>query len=330
MKQLIRHILREHTREIGEASTKKLTQDEFIKRSKEKHDNKYDYSKVEYVNTTTPVKIICPVHGEFEQIPKSHLIGKGCDKCGGSGKSNTSEFVEKAKKINPDYDYSKVRYETSRTPVKIKCPIHGWFEQTPNRFLNGALCQKCGIEKRTASHRYDSEKFIELAKKIHGDKYDYTKVNYVNSKTPVEVICKKHDTSFSVNPTHHIVSKSGCPICRESKGEILVVEILKKYKINFDRFHEFDDCTNKIKGRYCRKLSYDFYLPKNNVCIEYDGEQHYKSFGTDTGEKLMRTQKNDKLKNQYCKKNGIKLIRIPYTMKKEEIEPYILKELGIK
>jgi hypothetical protein len=309
-------------------STKKLTTDEFIKRAKEIHGDEYDYSNAEYVNNKTPVKIICSKHGEFEQIPKTHLLGRGCSKCKGGIKSNTEDFLIKAENLYGDkYDYSEVNYVNNRIPVKIKCPIHGWFEQSPMRFLQGHTCKKCGFEKRADSHRYDTEKFIELSKQVHGDKYDYSESEYNGSRVPVKIICSKHGAFYSV--AHNHLVGAGCPICRESKGEIIVANILTKNKIEFDRIHTFDDCTNELKGRYCRKLTFDFYLPNNNVCIEYDGEQHYKPYGTDTGKKLVKTQKNDKLKNKYCEENGIKLIRIPYTMKKEDIEPYILSELGM-
>jgi very-short-patch-repair endonuclease len=122
----------------------------------------------------------------------------------------------------------------------------------------------------------------------------------------------------------------GCPICQESTGEKLVADILKKQKIRFLKQHKFVDCTNKKEGRFCRKLPFDFYIPSKNICVEYDGRQHFMAIDTFGGEEAFKTQKvRDKIKNQYCKKNGIKLIRIPYTMKKEDIEPYILKELGI-
>lgn len=328
MRELIRHILREYTIIVEQRSTKKLTTAEFIKRAKEIHRNKYDYSETEYINNKTPVKIICPIHGEFEQIPKTHLLGKECSKCKGGVKSNKEEFVKKSENLYGDkYDYSKVNYINNRTPVEIKCPIHGWFEQIPMKFLQGHTCKKCGIEKRAQSHQYDTEKFIELAKKIHGDKYDYSESEYVSSKSPIKIKCKKH--GFFYQTAGHHYNGIGCPICKESKGEILVANILTKNNVNFERLYEFEDCTNLIKGRYCRKLSFDFYLPNQKTCIEYDGEQHYKPFGTDTGEKLAKTQKNDELKNKYCEKKGIKLIRIPYTMSPEEIETYLLMELGL-
>lgn len=113
-------------------------------------------------------------------------------------------------------------------------------------------------------------------------------------------------------------------------GELLIESLLNKNNIKYVKQHKFLDCDNKRMGSACKKLPFDFYLENKNAVIEYDGIQHFTSnkfFGGDEG--FLRRKQLDKIKNQYCKKNGIKLIRIPYTMKKEEIEPYILKELGI-
>ena len=399
MKELIRHILREHTSEIGEQKTpgKKLNTDEFIKRATEIHGGEYDYSKVNYVNYNTPVEIICSKHGPFLQRPGVHLRGGKCNKCVGGVKLDTKQFIEKADNLfdgyydfsnskytnakgtiefvcpehglvkqraghilqghgcpkcgiqkrnvnnkrteeefkelagkihNNEYDYSKVEYINSHLPVKIICPEHGEFSQTPSAHLNGQGCKKCGIEKSASSNRRSNQEFIKTSKEIHGDKYDYSKVNYVNSDTPVEIICKKHQVSFFPSPGNHIGQKTGCPICKESKGENLINQILERYEIKNIRQKRFADCTNQAKTGRCVTLPFDFYLPRLNTIIEYDGQQHYVPvWGEDAFKRLQRL---DKIRNQYCEKNGIKLIRIPYTMKKEEIEPYILKELGIK
>jgi very-short-patch-repair endonuclease len=394
MKELIRHILREHTREIGEI--RKSTTPEFIEKAKSVHGDKYDYSQVNYKNSSTPIKIICPIHGEFTQTPDRHVNQKsGCNKCAGREMTSQDDFFRLAKKTHGDkYDYSQVKYDKSKTPVKIICPIHGEFTQQPANHVSGQGCPECGITKRNKSLESNGNEFIEKAKKIHGDKYDYSKVNYNKSDEKVEIICPIHGSffqtpnkhllgrrcpkcatesmvglktksyedfvkeakkvhgnkykydefeyknrhtptkilcpihgSFLQSPANHIKGQ-GCPVCRESKGEKLINDLLLDKKVEFIRQHKFVDCTNKLKYGACRKLPFDFYLPKLNTVIEYDGQQHYVPvWGEDNFKNLQRL---DKIRNQYCKKNGIKLIRIPYTMKKEEIEPYILKELGIQ
>lgn len=121
---------------------------QFILKAQEIHGDKYDYSKVEYVDTNTPVCIICPIHGEFWQTPERHFY-YGCRKCGVESSANTrrdtkESFIEKARKVHHDsYDYSEIEYVNSQTPIKIRCPLHGYFYQTPNHHLNGRKCPIC-------------------------------------------------------------------------------------------------------------------------------------------------------------------------------------------
>ncbi len=306
-------------------ASQRSNNEDFIEKSKKIHGNKYDYSKVNYSTNSVPVTIICPTHGEFKQSPQSHLGGSGCPTCAGTIKMNTEDFITKAKKIHGDkYDYALVNYKNTKTPVRIKCPIHGVFKQAPAQHLQGQSCPKC-----SGNLQSNTNEFIKKAIDIHGKKYDYSLVDYNNAKEKVKIICSIHGV-FEQRPNNHLRGV-GCPFCQESKGENFVSNLLDLNKIKYVKQHTFIDCTNRIKTSGCRKLPFDFFLPKLNCCIEYDGKQHFENIlGWGEEGKLERTQRNDKLKTQYCKKNGIKLIRIPYTMKKEEIEPYILKELGIK
>jgi len=130
-----------------------ITQNEFIIDMIEIHNNKYDYSLVEYINTKTKVKIICPIHGTFKQRPYSHRFGQGCSKCGYINvikhrSSNTSLFIKKSKLIHNEYDYSLVEYINNYTKVKIICPVHGIFEQRPQDHLKGNGCKKCYNENQ--------------------------------------------------------------------------------------------------------------------------------------------------------------------------------------
>ena len=119
------------------------TTEEFINEAKLIHDNKYDYSLTNYINSKTKVKIICPTHGIFEQMPSSHLFGNGCPKCRGKNKT-TEEFINEAKLIHDNkYDYSLVNYISSHISIKIICPIHGVFEQSPANHLTSNGCPVC-------------------------------------------------------------------------------------------------------------------------------------------------------------------------------------------
>ena len=188
----------------------KLTKNDFIKQSKKIHDNKYDYSKVEYKNTAIKVKIICPIHGEFYKTPMNHLIGQGCPMCSSLNKKmSIEEFIKKAREIHGDkYDYSKVEYKDYHTKVCIICPIHGEFWQAPSTHIN----QKCGCPRCSKYHRMNTEEFIKKAKEVHGDKYDYSKVEYVKSNEKVCIICPIHG-EFWMTPNAHITAKHNCPKC---------------------------------------------------------------------------------------------------------------------
>lgn len=133
---------------------RRLTTKEFIQKAIEIHGNKYDYSKVEYKNNKTKVCIICPKHGEFWQIPNSHLNGSKCPKC--SGKFLDKEyFIEKANKIhNNKYDYSKLVYLGNKTKVEIICSIHGSFWQTPNDHLDHCGCPECRKSKKLTTETF--------------------------------------------------------------------------------------------------------------------------------------------------------------------------------
>ena len=124
---------------------KQSNTEEFIRKAKKIHGDKYDYSKVEYKNNSTKVCIICPEHGKFWQRPNDHISKKaGCPQCKGTHLYTKEEFIEKANKIhNNYYDYSLVKYINNKTHIKIICPIHGEFEQRPDKHLRGQGCPKC-------------------------------------------------------------------------------------------------------------------------------------------------------------------------------------------
>ena len=190
----------------------------FIEKAKAVHGDKYDYSKVDYLNSSTKICIICPKHGEFWQLPSAHLRGHGCPKCAIEGgieqqKSNTEEFIRKAREVHGDrYDYSKVNYINNHTKVCIICKKHGEFWQKPSNHLSGGNCYKCGKESMGIRQSMTKEGFIERAREVHGDKYDYAKVEYAGANTKVCIVCPEHG-EFWQTPSAHINGKQGCPIC---------------------------------------------------------------------------------------------------------------------
>lgn len=348
----------------------RINTEEFIRRSILLHGNKYDYSKTIYLASNKKINIICQIHGEFMQSADEHMRGRGCKSCG-SQKYNTEKFIEEANKIhNAKYDYSLVNYTKSSERIIIICPIHGQFNQISNNHLIGQGCLKCsGSEKLTA------ESFINKAINVHGNKYDYSLVEYVNSKVKVKIVCPKHGI-FEQKPDLHTNHKNGCPKCAgvgrttndfindasekhdnkydyskaifekynkeiniicpihgefeqkpyihlmgsgcqkcsESKGERKIALFLSNNLINFEKQKLFPDCKNNLTGR---DLKFDFYIPVKNMCIEYDGEYHYEPWRlyfdkSEAKEKFLEVKKRDKIKTQYCRKRGINLLRIPY------------------
>ena len=185
----------------------RITLNVFVKRSKEKHHDRYDYSKVEYKGLNTPVCIICPVHGEFWQKPKYHILGNGCPACFGTPKSNREEFINKAQaKYGNLYDYSKVQYKGNKIKVCITCPKHGDFWMSPNNHLRGHRCPECfGTPKKSLID------LIKQAQKVHGNKYDYSKVVYNSTDEKVCIICPEHG-EFWQTPYSHLKGHR-CPIC---------------------------------------------------------------------------------------------------------------------
>ena len=185
----------------------RITQDIFISRSKALHKNRYDYSKVNYVGLNKSVCIICPDHGDFFQKASTHLSGCGCPACFGTPKSNTDDFIRKAKVIHGKrYDYSKVTYKGNKLKICIICPEHGEWWVTPNNHLKGSRCPGCyGTPKQT------TKEFVIKAREIHGDKYDYSKVEYDGLKRKVCIICPEHGEFWQSAGSH--LNGSGCPEC---------------------------------------------------------------------------------------------------------------------
>ena len=212
----------------------KLTTREFIDKARSIHGDFYDYSLVEYIGSKSKVTITCPIHGEFEQLPNSHLRGYGCKQCGSNSRvkirtSNTEEFIQKAKKIHGNkYDYTKTNYANSKVKVTIVCSIHGDFYQIPNTHLSGRGCPNCKGDNLSQRQIYTTDKFIDKAKNIHGDNYDYSKVEYIDSITKVTITCPVHG-EFQQIPSSHLIGH-GCPECADENKGFWNPEYIKKYK----------------------------------------------------------------------------------------------------
>ena len=298
---------------------------QFIQDAIKTHDNKYNYSKVNYINNRSKVEIICPIHGSFFQRVSNHLYGRGCHKCGTNKASDkrkytTESFIQKAKQVhNNEYDYSNVEYTGIFDRVKIVCPYHGHFYQQPSSHLYGRGCPKCAHIENSKSTKYTIQEYIEMARKMHGNLYDYSKSQYITIKDKIEIICKKHGPFFQDAGSH--VYGRGCPKCHSSSGENIVRVWLENEKIQYIAQKRFSDCKD------IARLIFDFHIPSLNLLIEIDGPQHFdghigkKLLGarghTFTKQDYEGTKRRDEIKNQYALKHNIQLLRIPYTNRKD-------------
>ena len=284
----------------------RLSKEDFITKARKAHGDKYDYSKVDYEKSNIKVCIICPNHGEFWQTPNNHLKGQDCPKCSGHYVPSTEEWVDLANEFhNGKYDYSKVNYVNNKTKVCIICPEHGHgeFWQKPNSHLSGQGCPKCANEANGERCRSSKEDFIKKARKKHGNKYDYSKVDYVNCDTKVCIICPEHG-EFWQRPADHTMG-IGCPKCNLSHLERSVMNYLDDMGIAYDYQKHFD---------WLGRQSLDFYLPDYNMGIECQGEQHF--FPVDFAgngvewacKEFDKLIKRDKRKKALCEKHGVKLL----------------------
>jgi len=275
--------------------------DIFIKKTIDVHNEIYNYSLVHYINNYTKVKIICKKHGIFEQTPKNHLKGQGCPKCKQKYTSmNKEQLILKLNDIHKNkYNYLLNTEDfNSRTDLKIRCSTHGIFIQPLYVHIKGHGCPKCngGVIS-------NKKEFIKKSDVIHHNKYDYSLSEYKNALTKIKIICKKHGI-FEQTPNKHLLGR-GCPKCNMSKGENMIKKYLDNEKMVYFQQKTFDDCKFK------KKLKFDFYLPEYNICVEYDGEQHFERYRFEKDDNKLNIRKlRDQIKTKYCEKNNIKLIRI--------------------
>ena len=307
---------------------KRFSQEQFIEKAIETFDSKFDYSKVIYKNYRTPVIIICPIHGEFEITPFNFFTNKyGCPHCGKDAcveKISEQEFLERAyKKFGNKFDFSKMNYINFKTNIEIICPEHGSFWMTPQHFLDRTHgCPKCAQIEGNKKETMTQEEFIRRARLVHGNKYDYSKVVYINSYTKVEIICPEHG-SFWQRPSNHVnnIHSCGCPKCNESAGERKVRVWLERHDIEHETQKYLEGCIFK------NKLYFDAWVPYINLCIEYQGQQHYRPIKRFGGEKIFQEiQIRDQIKRDYCKNHNIKLLEIGYWENIEEVLNKFFKE----
>lgn len=199
----------------------KVTEEDFIRRAKQKHGTLYDYSKVEYKNTITKVEIGCKkCETAFLMTPESHMIGQGCRACGyarnGKAKQTSfDKFVEESHTVhNNKYDYSDVIWKGSKQSITLYCPVHQEdFVTTPYNHVKGAECPHCAKIRGGLKNRSNTESFVKASKDKFGEKFDYSETVYVRSNTKVKIRCVKHDHTWEITPNSHLMNGGNCPVC---------------------------------------------------------------------------------------------------------------------
>ena len=299
--------------------------EDFIKKARKIHGNKYDYSKVQYINSSTKVCIICSEHGEFWQIPSSHLQGVGCPKCSCNQKSGTDEFIAKSKKVHGNkYDYSKVEYVNNSTKVCIVCPEHGEFWQRPNNHLRGDGCPECSIISRAKQRTSSIEYFIKKAKRIHGDKYDYSKTEYIDCHTKVCIICPEHG-EFWQSPDGHLQGH-GCSKCASTTSN-------PEDEIN-NFINEVCGIETKTRDRSFlnKRLECDILVPSCKLAIEFNGLYwHSEAQGKDKNYHLHKTELAESkgyhlihiFEDEWMEHKDIVLNKIRHFLGKDEEKPVV-------
>ena len=312
---------------------------EIVEKSKDAHELEYDYSlflndAFVYKGNKYKIPIIChnrfddgKEHGVFWQTANNHMKGQDCPYCAKNHITYTTEaYIKACKKIHGEkYDYSKTVYNGAHNYITFTCPIHGDISMKAYSHLQGNGCRYCA-----GTYHFTREEFIKKAREVHGDKYDYSKVEYINTNTKVCIICPKHG-EFWQTPAHHL-SGVGCPFCNISHLERKMSQFLERHGIEYEREKTFEWLKWKKKG----VMKLDFYLPQYNVGIECQGIQHFKEDKIYTTEIVEKVKERDKVKRDKCNEHGvelfyyteIKLNELPYDRiytKKKEILKEILK-----
>lgn len=245
---------------------KRLTKSEFIERARKVHGDKYDYSKVKYVNNNTKIEIICPEHGPFWQTPHNHLQTKGCPACGKSQPNTTESFIKKARAVHgTKYNYNLVHFTRNKDKVEIVCPIHGQFWQEANSHLQGHGCPRCKAERLEGSHPERGKAIREATLKKYGFENTMQDAAVKNLMEATKIQNKTYRSSKPENELYHLlVAKFGKDdVIRQYKDMDLYPFMADFFIISRRMFIELN--TGWIHGNRWFDPLKDYYLIKRWV-----------------------------------------------------------------
>lgn len=301
------------------------TEQKFIADALATHGDQYTYEHVQYVNSHTPVTITCPTHGDFIKRPVKHLSSQeGCPGCSATDRiqrttrfKSFDEVIADANQIHEhEYQYTAILQDNDHIATTdrllINCPIHGQFTQTINKHVYQRTgCRQCFTERNARTRSKTTEQFIKDSIRTHGKRYSYDSVDYRGAHQHVLITCPDHGL-FSISPANHVLKQQGCNVCASSGPELIIRQWCIDNNIRYIQQYKPDGCVSPTTGA---QLRFDFFLPDNNLLIEYDGIYHYQPIDHGTGtsvEDFHAGQHRDRTKTEYAKKNGIPLLRIPF------------------
>ena len=280
----------------------------------------YKLISTKYINSKEKLKLECQKGHSFESSLDVIRGGSICKVCAIENRKNKRKLsFEYFKKTFEYKGYSLISkdYKNNLDKLEVVCPNNHVSFITFGNFQRGHGCKKC---KDSITHNKQKNSYCKVKQKIEDLGFTLLSTSYVNNSTKLDIKCEKghiFKASFKA-----INAGNRCSICKKSKGEEAVLNVLTSKKIKYKREFKFKDC------RFKSLLPFDFYLPDYNICIEFDGRQHYEIVDKFGGfESFVDTKIRDTIKNNYCKEKGIILIRIPY-WEIENIENFIKNEIN--
>ena len=280
---------------------------ELLKKAEAVHGvGRFCYDLVKYIRSIDKVDIICPTHGIFTQQAGSHLMGAGCMRCGGRSPKTHEEYFDQVQELHKGKIYVAEDYKGDSIKSEHVCTICDChWQATPTNVLRGHGCWVCGQKtSHLAQTKSNKEYLQDLKIRVEGDIIAIE--SYRGARTPIEHLCTSCDNTWAATPDN-ILRGKGCPACSESYGEKAIRRFLKNEQIEYEPQKKFDGCKDQ------NHLPFDFYLPSQQICIEYDGEQHFKPISFLGGEAKFRSVlAHEIIKDNFCRDSNIQIIRIPH------------------